>query len=144
MASANVELVRSIYADLERGDIGRAFQTASEWAHPEFELVIADGPTAGSFTGVAEAEESVYGMLAAWEEFRWEAEEYRELDDERVLVLEHRRGRGKGSGVETRTKAAGVVHFRDGKVTRLVLYWERDHAFADLGLAPESVAQDQD
>jgi hypothetical protein len=26
-------------------------------------------------------------FLSAWEEFRFEAEEYRELDDERVLVL---------------------------------------------------------
>jgi ketosteroid isomerase-like protein len=142
-ASANLELVRSIYADLERGDFGRVFQAASEWAHSEFEWVIADGPTAGSFTGVAEAEESAYGMLAAWEEFRFEVEEYRALDDERVLVLEHRRGRGKGSGAETGTKAASVSHFRDGKVTRLVMYWERDHAFADLGLAPEGDAADR-
>jgi ketosteroid isomerase-like protein len=132
--SENLDLVRSLYAHLERGDFDRVFQTASEWAHPEFEWIIADGPTAGSFTGVAEAEESAYGMFAAWEEFRFEAEEYRALDDERVLVLDHRRGRGKGSGVETETKAASVFHFRDGKVTRLVNYWERGHALADLGL----------
>jgi ketosteroid isomerase-like protein len=73
-------------------------------------------------------------MLAAWEEFRVEVEEYRMLDHERVLVLERRRARGKGSGVETWTKAAGVVHFRDGMVIRLVMYWDRDHALADLGL----------
>ena len=132
--SENLDLVRSIYADWERGDFGRVFQTASEWAHPEPEMVIADGPVAGSFTGAAEAEESIYGMLGAWEEIRFEAEEYRELDDERVLVLEHRRGRGKGSGAETRTKAASVFHFRDGKVTRVVIYWDRDRALADLGL----------
>ena len=82
-------------------------------------------------------------MLGAWEEIHFDVEEYRELDDERVLVLEHRRGRGKGRGVETRTKAAGVVHFRDGKVRRLGMYWEREHALADLGLAPEGEASDQ-
>jgi ketosteroid isomerase-like protein len=138
--SENLDLVRSLYADLERGDWSRVFLMASERTHPEFELVIADGPLAGSFTGVAEAEESFYGMLAAWEEIRFEVEEYRALDDERVLVLEHRRARGKGSGVETGAKAAGVAHFRDGKITRLVMYYDRDRALADLGLAPEGEA----
>ena len=138
--SENLDLVRSLFADLERGDFDRVFQSASEWAHPEFEWIIADGPTAGSFKGVVGAEESFYGMLEAWDELRFEAEEYRELDGERVLVLDRRRARGKGSGVETRTKAAGVVHFRDGKVTRLVMYWDRDRALADLGLSPEAKA----
>ena len=133
MSQENLNLVRSIYADWERGGIGQVLQGAAEWSHPEFEFVAADGPLAGSFTGV-EAEESVYGMLAAWEELRFEVEEYRELDDDRVLVLERRIGRGKGSGVETGTKAAAVFHFRDGKVTRQVAYWDRDRAFADLGL----------
>ena len=39
-------------------------------------------------------------FLSSWEDFRPEVEEYREIDGERVLVLLHRRGRGKASGVE--------------------------------------------
>jgi ketosteroid isomerase-like protein len=102
--------------------------------HPEFEWIVADGPTAGNFRGAAGMEESAYRMLDAWEELRFQGEEYRELDDQRVLVLDHRTGRGKGSGVEVATKGATVYHVRDGKVTRILNYWNREHALADLGL----------
>jgi hypothetical protein len=35
--------------------------------------------------------------LSAWEGYRFEADAYRELDDERILVLGHQGGRGKTS-----------------------------------------------
>jgi ketosteroid isomerase-like protein len=64
-------------------------------------------------------------------------DEYRELDDERVLVLIRRSGHGKTSGLELgqmRTQGAALWHIRDGKMTRLVDYFDRDRALADLGL----------
>ena len=79
------------------------------------------------------------GFTSAWEALRIEADEYRELDGERVLVFTHADGRGQASGVEIGHK--GGVHLfeiREGKVMRLVFYWDREHALADLGLAPET------
>jgi ketosteroid isomerase-like protein len=137
VASANVELVGSIFAPWERGDFSSA-----EWAHPEIEFVIVDLPDlSGSWRGVAGMAEGYSGFLSAWEDVRTEADEYRELDGERVLVLAHYSGRGKISGLELgqiRTKVAALFHLRGGKVTRAVLYWDRERALADLGLDPET------
>lgn len=136
MASANVELVRSIYADLERGDF-----SSSDWAHPEIEYVIADGPAPGTWKGLAGMAEGWRSFLSAWEGFRPEANEYRELDAERVLVLSRYSGRGKTSGLELGqigTKGATVFHVRGGKVIRCIQYWDRERAFADLGLPSEA------
>jgi ketosteroid isomerase-like protein len=65
----------------------------------------------------------------------------RELDDERILVFISVTGRGKKSGLELgqmQAKGAAVFQIRDGRVTRYVLYTDRERALADLGLAPEA------
>jgi ketosteroid isomerase-like protein len=137
MASANVELVRSIYSAWQRADLG-----SLEWAHPDIEHVLADGPSPGSWKGVQAASTSWRDFLSAWEDFRFDADEYRELDEEHVLVLNQFIGRGKTSGLDLgpmRAKGAHLFHIRDGKVTTLVSYFDRDHAFADLGLAREGI-----
>jgi ketosteroid isomerase-like protein len=138
--SANVDLVRSIFAAWGRGDFSSA-----DWAHPEVEFVVADGPDPTSRMGVARMAEAWRETLSDWEDVRTEVEECRELDDGRVFVLLSWSGRGKTSGFDLADvpwKGANVFHFRNGRVTRLVLYWDREHAFADLGLAPEGGSPD--
>jgi ketosteroid isomerase-like protein len=138
--SSNLDLVRSIRAAWERGDYGSA-----DWAHPEIEYVTADGPSPGSWSGLAGMVEGSRDLFDVWEELRSEAQEYRELDAERVFVLLSYSGRGKASGLDIRhlrTRGAELFYIRDGKVTKFVHYFDRERAIADLGLAPEATTPD--
>jgi ketosteroid isomerase-like protein len=133
MSQENVEIARSIFAAWGRGDYSE-----TDWAHAEIEYVIADGPTPGSWKGLAGMAEGQRSFLSAWEGFRTEADEYHDLDNGRVLVVVRYGGRGKTSGLEigqTGAKGAGVFHFHGGKVMRIVFYLDRERAFADLGLS---------
>lgn len=136
MASENVELVRSIYAAWERGDY-----SSIDWAHPEIEWVAADGPSPGTWTGVAGMAWAWGRFLRAWTEWSTEAEEYRELDDEHVLTLFRANARGRTSGLELEqiaARGASLFQIHDGKVTRLVNYIDRERAFTELGLSSEA------
>jgi ketosteroid isomerase-like protein len=128
--SSNLDLVRSIYADWERGDFSSA-----DWAHPAIQFEIVGGAEPGIWSGVSGMARAWFRFLDAWEDYHVEAEQYRALDPERVFVLIRRTGRGRTSQLEIGgTETADLFHIRDGKVTRLVHYWERSRALADLGL----------
>ena len=132
--SANLDLVRSVYADWERGD----YFTSTDWADPEIEFVVMDGPNPGALRGVAALGDNWREFQGAWEDYSLKAEDYRQLDDERILVMTRLSGRGKASGLEvtqTGSRAATIFTVRKGQVRKLVVYWDGDRALTDLGLA---------
>ena len=134
MSGSDWEFLRDVYAQWGRGDF-----SDGEWMDPEFVMVAGDGPSSGEWRG-REAAGAAWGeILNAWEGFSTEAEEFLELDDGRVLVLTKNRGRGKVSGLELgmmATRGANLFTVRDGRAVKLVAYWDRDNAFADLGIEP--------
>jgi hypothetical protein len=132
MSQENVEIVRAIYEEWERGEFGRV-----EWADPEIEFVMTDGPSPGSWTGIAAMTEVWRDAMSSFTGLRAVAEQYRVLDDGQILVLTSNTGRGKVSGLELgemRTRGANLFRVKEGKVTALILYWEAARALADLGL----------
>jgi ketosteroid isomerase-like protein len=133
MASDQLELVRSIFARWERGDF-----SSSEWADPGIEWVVADGIEPDHSTGLDGMAQGWRGFVSLWDDYSIEAQEFRELDAERVLVRYRRSGRGKTSGMELeqlRADGASVFHVRAGKVTRMVSYADPARSLAELGLA---------
>ena len=136
--STNVKLVRSICAAWERGDYSSA-----QWADPEIEYVVADGPAPGSWTGVASMTAGWRDVLRAWVGLGGGVDECRELDDGRVLVLYRLTGHGRTSRLalgQKRARGASIFSVREGKVSKLVSYLDRGRALADLRLAPKGDA----
>jgi ketosteroid isomerase-like protein len=127
--SENLDLVRAIYADWERGDFSR-----DDWADSEIELVRPQSPDGNALRGRDASSGGWREWLDAWKDFRAEAHGYRLLDADRVLVFGRMRGIGRLSGTSTDTETVNLFHVRDRKVVRLVLYSNRDRALADLGL----------
>src|SRR6476646_3973167 len=130
--SENLDLMRSIYAAWERGDFG-----SGDWANPQIEFAFIGGiePTTGN--GLAAMGDVMRAVLIDLDVYRVEAEDFRELDGDRVVVLSRATGRGKTSGLDLgqmSTAGASLFHIRDGKVIKLVNYWDRKRALADLGL----------
>lgn len=126
--------MRSIYADWERGNYNSV-----EWADPEIEFVQVGETDRPSARGLAAMAEAWREWLEAWDNFRAGAEGYRDLGDS-VLVLNFS-AVGKTSGLEVgrvQTPGASMFDIREGKVTRLVIYGNRDQAFSDLGLTPDA------
>jgi ketosteroid isomerase-like protein len=132
IASANLTLVQSIYTAWGRGDLSSA-----DWAHPEIEFAVEDGLSPGRWTGRAGMADAMRNLLSAWRNLSVEADEYRELEGERVLVLHRYIASGKTSGLELRemqANAAGLFHLSDHKVTKLAIYFDRSSALADAGV----------
>ena len=128
--SAHLDLVRSIYADWERGDYFRS----AAWAHPDIEVAAVGGPDPGSWAGLTVVANAFRDHLSAWGEYLSAVEEYLELDDERVFVLVRVVARGKTSGLQAANNGAHLFEIHDDRVTRLVIYWDRDHGLTDVGL----------
>jgi hypothetical protein len=132
VVSENLDLVRSIYGDWERGDFSR-----TDWADPEIEYSFVGGPEPGTWRGLEHMGRAWGKVVRTTEDYCVQAIERREIDRERVLVIARRSGRGKMSGLdlaEMPDENATLFHLRRGKVTKLTLYFERDRALADLGL----------
>lgn len=130
----NLEIVRSLRLAWDSGDF-----SATDWADPEIEYLIVDGPSCLRWTGLSGMARAWRSFLADWEDWRAQTSEIRELDAKRVLALVELSGRNRASGLDVAqagsAKGANLFYLVDGKVTKFVLYLDRDRAFVDLGLA---------
>jgi hypothetical protein len=129
MASPNLELVRSIYSSWQRGE-------HRYWADPEIQYITVGLSDSFARHGT-QAVESFRGWLSAEIDWKATAHNYLELDSERVLVPYRFGPRGEALGPargSARMEGATLFELREHRVTRIIQYFDRNRAFADLGL----------
>jgi ketosteroid isomerase-like protein len=131
MAIENAELVRRLYERFNAGDL-----EPRELVADDFEVDDPDLPGGGVFRGPDGLVDYLGQYAEAWEEYRIEVEDVREVAD-RVVALLHHVGRGKGSGVQTELRDAHVWTVKDGLATRWRTYLDPAEALRDVGLPPE-------
>ncbi len=75
-----------------------------------------------------------------WEEFLVTPERFIDAG-EKVIVIEALSGRGRGSGVETKSRSASVWTVQGGQVTHMATYRDPRDALAAAGLGDQGVRQ---
>ena len=133
MSQENVEIVRRIYDAWRKNDPGALDVLASDFVlYPAAEA---------DWVGLEPSYHGAEGLSRYMELIAEELDDYHpEIADfldagDRVVTLAIESGRGKHSGAEVDSRTAHVWTIRDGKPVRLDLYWDRERALADLGLA---------
>jgi ketosteroid isomerase-like protein len=128
MGTQNAELVRRLYDRFNAGDLAPRDLVAED-----FEVHDPDLPGGGVFRGPDGLADYLREFSEAWEEYRIEVEELREVGD-RVLALLRHVGRGKGSGIESELRDAHVWTVKNGLAVRWRTYLDRNEALGDVGL----------
>ena len=122
MSRENVEMVRSLYDAVARGDTATVlalYDPEVEWdfsRHPYGALI---GGTV--YRGHEGLRRFFREMREAWQGVEWDLEQVFDAGEHVILVV-NQRSRGRTSGAETEGSALGVWTIRQGKVVRVVWF----------------------
>ena len=133
MSSENVASVRRFVDAFNRLDLDSVVADLDE----EAELhEWPEAPGAQSYRGAEGVRTALDNWFESWEWMRVEIEDIFDVQDH-VLVTLHQRARGKNSEAEVEIRSFNVYTFRDGKVTGIRLFLERERALEAAGIAPD-------
>ena len=144
MSQENVELIVGLHfepsvdwASIVRDDAtwSALTPTVSDVIHPDFEATIPLFGAAKTYKGLNGLREAWRDWLAPWVTWRSEIEQAIDLDDARVLLLNHDYARAENSDREMQNRGAAIWTVRDGKVARFDAYANRSDALKAAGLA---------
>lgn len=133
MSQENVEIVRRIYSDWERGN----FETVAEVLDPDvvFETFMPDSPESVVVEGPEQIRDFMLEWFSQWQNYRVVGDEFRTIDESRVFASGRQAASGHSSGAEVESPGFTIWTFRNGKVVHLVNHYDRGAALKAAGLA---------
>ena len=135
MSQENVEIVREVMALLSRAASGAPTPELLDLFAPDVTVDMSrrvfNPDVYEGHVGLARLGREVRDV---WDEFHVTAERFIDLDD-RVLVIETRRGRGTGSGVEVEQRTGVIWTLRQGQVIRMETDLDPQEALKAVGLS---------
>jgi ketosteroid isomerase-like protein len=132
VALENVEIARRVFDARNRGDLAAMLPYAAP--DIEFDFTASAGPWTGTHRGRERLIDSFGSLAEAFDQLRWEAEEFIDAGDA-VVVPVRFYARGRESGIETSTRAVQVYWLKDGKIVRYQLCESRADALEAVRLA---------
>ena len=126
-------MVRRVFGSINRGDVDGALESAAD----DFEMdwLNSIGPLKGVYRGRREVEKAWRSFLEAWDSLSWDPEEIIDVDESRVIAVNHVRMRGRDSGVDVDAAGAQLWTIGDGKIRSLKLYQSKAEALEAAGLS---------
>ena len=131
MSRENVELARRSLEAFVRGDVDGALEAA----HPEL-VATRVHPDGAVFHGPDGLLRMVADWVEGFSEWSFTADEYIDAG-ERVVVRQHQRGLGAGSGVPVEDDYWLVYTFADGQIVLFEVFADREQALRSAGLPDE-------
>jgi ketosteroid isomerase-like protein len=132
VSEEHVQLVRRFVDGFNRLDV----ESLLENFDPDVEL--HEWPTvvgARSYHGVDGVRSALDNWFDVWEWMQVEIVDLIEHEDKVLFTLDQR-AKGRGSAAEVEIRSFNVYTFREGKVTRMQLFTEREPALEAAGLVP--------
>ena len=128
-----MEIVRGILAAWADGD----FRTGAAHFDPEvdFQTFMPDADHAVAAHGLGELEAFTRDWLAQWQRYRIVGDEFKALGSDKVFVAVTQVAAGGQSGVEVESPGSTVWTFRDRRVVRLSLHYDKAEALEAAGLS---------
>jgi ketosteroid isomerase-like protein len=132
MPQENVEVVRAIYEEWEKGNFLAALPLLDQ--EVTFETFMPDSDQLVVVQGLERLASFMRDWFGQWRDYRVTADEIRAVGTDHVFAAGRQAATGRQSGVEVDSPGFTVWTFRAGKVVRLLAHYDRDAALQAVGL----------